>query len=255
MKRLLSMILAAAVALAVPALALADSYTGKTWNVKYTTAGELDDDFTTGEYTEAISSLQPGDDITLTVQLSHDNSTAADWYLLNDVVKTLEDASSASGSAYTYRLSYKGPSTSRTLFDSESVGGTGGNGLHDADSALGDEFIYLDHLKQGEEGTVTLYVALDGETEGNAYFNTLAKISLKFAVEPDSENESNNGSNGGSNGGSNNKSSSRTNLVKTGEENRLFPFYVAMFVSGLLFAGLAVVSYRERKNEEVEVQR
>ena len=115
--------------------------------------------------------------------------------------------------------------------------------LHDATDALSDDdFLYLDTLSKGDSATVTLHVALDGETEGNAYFDTLARIKLAFAVEPNPEPE--------------NKERvirreiPRRRIVRTGDETRLFPFYVAMLVSGLLFAGLAVKSVRERKKED-----
>ena len=241
MKRVWSVILAAVVAL-TPVTALAESQTGKTWNVTYNSAGKLEDDFTSAEYMDQISGLEPGDDITFTVNLSHQNSDSADWYIRNDVIKSLEDASSAEGSAYEYVLDYSGPK-SRNLYSSDVVGGDEGDGLHDATDALSDDdFLYLDTLSKGDSATVTLHVALDGETEGNAYFDTLARIKLAFAVEPNPEPE--------------NKERvvrreiPRRRIVQTGDETRLFPFYVAMLVSGLLFAGLAVKSVRERKKED-----
>lgn len=254
MKRLLSILLAAALVCAAPVLALAESRTGKTWNVTYTTDGKLKDDYSSREYADQISQLEPGDDITLTVKLDHQNATAADWYLRNDVIKTLEDASHATGSAYTYRLTYQGTSANHTLFDS-TVGGDTGSGLRDADDG---NFIYLDNLSQGKSGTVTLYVALDGETEGNAYFDTLAQIKLAFAVEPStstSTTERTTNTTSNTTGTTTELNENRRGLVRTGEENRLFPFYVAMLVSGLLFGALAVVSYRERKKEEEEAVR
>jgi hypothetical protein len=44
-------------------------------------------------------------------------------------------------------------------------------------------------------------------------------------------------------------------IVNTGEQQRLFPFYVAMFVSGLLFLVLAVQSVRMRRAERKEGKR
>lgn len=256
MKRLLIVILAAMVAIAVPTVALADSFEGKTWNVTYTSSGNMDDDYSFAEYSDQISQLQPGDDITLKVVLHHDNDKTGDWYLRNDVIKSLEDASNAAGSAYTYKLDYAGPATSRNLFDSTTIGGDSGDGLHDADDALSDtDYIYLDKLTKGQTATVTLYVALDGETESNAYFDTLAQVKLGFAVEPEADTEKGESNNDTSSNSSSTGGGTSRNAVKTGDETRLFPFYVAMLVSGILFAGLAVVSYRERKKEEEEVQR
>ncbi len=47
---------------------------------------------------------------------------------------------------------------------------------------MGDYF-YLDRLGAGEAGKVHLTVALDGETQGNGYQDTLAKLQINFAVE------------------------------------------------------------------------
>jgi hypothetical protein len=99
----------------------------------------------------------------------------------------------------------------------------------------------------GEESTEE---ELDGETEGNAYFDTFAQIRMRFAVEPTVEPED--------------TVKERTverkvpgenvnrTVVRTGDETRLFPYYVAMFVSGLLLLWLAFVSLRERKQEREE---
>ena len=50
------------------------------------------------------------------------------------------------------------------------------------DGAAGDYF-YLERLKQGETGRVTLWLRVDGETQGNGYQKTLAQLQMNFAVE------------------------------------------------------------------------
>lgn len=67
------------------------------------------------------------------------------------------------------------------LFDSDTVGGDGGDGLYEATDSL-DEFFKLCTMAPGGSGYVTLRVKLDGETQGNGYQNTLAKLRLIFAV-------------------------------------------------------------------------
>lgn len=225
-----------------PAGALAESLTGSSnWNVTYTTGGTMQDNYSAKEYSDQVSSLEPGDDITFTVTLKHENSLAADWYLANDVIASLEDADAdATGSSYEYLLEYHGPNQSRTLYDSKVVGGTDSQGLNEATNAL-EDFIYLDNLSQGQTGSVTLKVSLDGETEGNAYFDTLAKLKLRFAVEPPAE--------------AKRERTTQRKVVNTGEQQRLFPFYVAMFVSGLLFLVLAVQSVRMHRTERKEGKR
>lgn len=241
MKRLLNVFLAAVLAFAaVPTAAIAESLTGGDgWKVTYTADGKMKDTFDAGTYFDEVSNLQPGDDITFTVAISHENSSDADWYLNNEVVKTLE-AGAASGSAYGYELTYTDPSgATRTLYSSESVGGDNSAGLTEATNAL-DDYIALGTLKKGQSGSVSVKVTLDGETEGNDYFDTLARLVLKFAVEPQPEPEHKT------------KTVTERRVVQTGDETRLFPLYVAMTVSGLLLAGLAAYGAVERRKEKKE---
>lgn len=240
MRKIISAVMAAALAFAVlPVAAMAESipHPGN-WRVTYTSDGKMTDNYSASEYVDAVSGLQPGDDITFAITLSHENDSNADWYIANDVVKTLEENSEASGSAYEYRLTYTNPSGQvSTLYDSEVVGGDEGNGLADATNAL-EDYIGLGQLTKGQTAKVELRVALDGETEGNAYFDTLARLKLKFAVEPEPE--------------PTRRTERRT--VQTGDEtrSRLFPLYVIMAVSGVALAGLATYGVIERRKEKRE---
>ena len=240
MRKIISAVMAAALAFAVlPVAAMAESipHPGN-WRVTYTSDGKMTDNYSASEYVDAVSGLQPGDDITFAITLSHENDSKADWYIANDVVKTLEENSGASGSAYEYRLTYTNPSGQvSTLYDSEVVGGDEGNGLADATNAL-EDYIGLGQLSKGQTAKVELRVALDGETEGNAYFDTLARLKLKFAVEPEPE--------------PTRRTERRT--VQTGDETRtrLLPLYVIMAVSGVALAGLATYGVIERRKEKRE---
>lgn len=215
----------AALALALPAMAFANSLDGGSWTVKYTSGGALEDNYSQSEYATNVGGMQPGDDITMQFTLSHENDTAADWYMANEVIKSLEEGS-ANGSAYGYVLTFEGPSASRTLYDSSKVGGDNTTGLKEATEGL-EDFFYLDTLKKGQTATVKLVVSLDGETEGDDYFNTLARLKAKFAVDP--------------------QTTTTRKIVKTGDETNLFPFYVAMAVSGALLLVIGVASMRRRK--------
>ena len=251
---IVKIVVAASVAMALlPVTSYADtpeSQSGSNeWSVTYTQAGTMEETYDPNGYSDQISQLQPGDDITFTVTLKHENDTEADWYFANRIMESLEenpdpDAVDEFGvpknSAYTYTLSYEGPNTSRELYNSERVGGDAGDGLHDATEAL-EDFLYLDHLTKGQTGKVVLHVVLDGETESNSYFNTLARLKLRFAVEPQQPEKT--------------KRTTNRNVVQTGEQERLFPFYVAMVVSGTAFLALAVVGVRERRREREEGQR
>lgn len=144
---------------------------------------------------EAKNDLQPGDSMTFKVNLRNTSSETTAWYMRNEVLQTLESQQTiAEGGAYTYVLTYIGPTETRVLYDSEAVGGSGENGggsvvdgntgLEQATVALDDEeYIYLDTLKPGAEAQMTLKIGLDGETQGNDYQDTLARVELGFAVE------------------------------------------------------------------------
>ena len=249
MKRIRILIFAAVLALALPMVAMAESYTGQEdWTVTFNQSEKMVDNYSADRWADDIRQLQPGDDITFTVTCKHEHSTTCDWYMANEVLKSLEQAY-ATGSAYSYKLTYTSPAgKTRTLYNSEAVGGGGStpqdrtNGLLDATSAL-EDFFYLDTLKKGETAHVDLRVSLDGETEGNAYFDTLAQLKMKFAVELNSN---------PNNPSKSTSTSSKRGTVQTGDDTNLFPFFVAMAVSGALLMLLGLYGVRQRKQDREE---
>jgi hypothetical protein len=252
MRRTIAAVLGLVLALMVPTVALADHIEGKAdWYVEYNEAGRLVDNYTQREWADNVSQLQPGDDITLTVEIRQTNEDPADWYMSNEVLKSLED-NDASGSAYGYKLSYKGPSNSRTLYESKSVGGKGSaDGLAEATNAM-DEYFYLGPLSNGETGKVILNVTLDGETEGNAYFDTLARLALKFAVEPEVEPKKTtvNIESKEYMDSPTTVTVTRRNLAKTGDESMLFPVYLAIAGVGIVCLVLGIRNMRNKNDEE-----
>lgn len=164
------------------------------WNVVFD-GKQMNDNFTNSEFTETILNIQPGDSITVKVHVKNNDSVKTDWYLNNEVLKTLENSDAgkkaeAEGGAYTYLLEYYGQDGQKvTLYDSKILGGEGddiekeGEGLEQATFGYEEEFVYLDRLKTGESGYVQLYIELDGETQGNDYQNTLGQLRMSFAVE------------------------------------------------------------------------
>ena len=216
----------------------------------------------------AVYELQPGDDITITLNLKNDNASAANWYMTNEVLQSLEETagSGASGGAYEYELTYTDPAGAReVLFTSDTVGGENSSsrvGLKAATSGL-EDFLYLDTLSPGQRGVVTLRVALDGETQGNDYQNTLASLQMNFAVDTTTVNNQTvtrvvdeNGNpilvddNGDPVADDDGGSHARTGIVRTGDENDLLPYVAAAGVSGLLLLILAIIGIKERKKAE-----
>ena len=270
MRAALVLILAA---LVLPArTAEANTLTGASdWAVSFTQDKEMVSNFKTSDLDDVIYGLQPGDEAVLTLKLTNQNSVTTDWYMTNKVLYSLEDRSkdkATAGGAYTYRLVYTNPDgEERVLYDSDKVGGDdvspAGEGLKEATDALEDYF-YLDTLATGKSGKVDLTVALDGETQGNDYQDTLADLQMNFAVELSNEETtttatSTTGSSTTTTGASttttrsnSTTSTSRsTTVVRTGDQNDLFPYFLAAGISGAVLMVLACYGvYRRRKDKE-----
>ena len=238
----------------------AEEYTGGDWKVAFTGEG-MESNFSSADISDAVYALQPGDSVTIRLELENKSSQATDWYMTNQVLSSLEDSSdTARGGAYAYELSYTdAEGGSNTLYSSESVGGEketpSGLGLHEATDGL-DEYFRLDTLNPGEEGAVMLTVSLDGETQGNAYQNTLADLRMNFAVE--SLNLTGEGGSGGGSGtedggqgapGNGNLSYSTGN-VRTGDRSNLILWSGIAFVSGILLLFLAILGFKKNKKEK-----
>ena len=214
------------------------------WNVTFTAAGRMDESsFNSEEINNTLSAMQPGDTAVFTVAIRNSNSSTTDWYMENEARRTLEEASAASNGAYTYVLDYENDQTHTVtnLFNSDRVGGVpqadvSNNGLKDATTGL-NEWFYLDELRSGEGGHVTLKVALEGESQGNDFQNTQAQLRLRFAVELKE-----NAASGSQ------KSASK--VVKTGDPTHNLPYIIAAAVAGVILLVLAIVGTSKRRKEK-----
>ena len=187
-KKILSLLMAAALlggSMGMTAHA-EDRQGSGSWAVTFN--GErMESNFKGSDLAQEAFQLQPGDTVQLSVAVRNTGSKTSDWYMKNEIVASLEESQSvAEGGSYTYLLSYVDHAGSETvLYNSTSVGGEGkfnGNeGLKQATDSL-DDYFFLDSLESGESGAVRLTVGLDGETQGNAYQDTLAKLAMQFAV-------------------------------------------------------------------------
>ncbi len=238
-------------------------YGDESWNVTFSPANEMVSSFSTTDINDVVGGMQPGDNVIITLKLK------------NEVLYSLEDRSAnreIGGGAYTYRLFYTDKNgTVETLFDSDTVGGENGEtvddmlsgmgeGLHGATNALKDYF-YLDTVQNGEGGMITLEVALDGETQGNSYQDTLADLQMNFAVElrddlpvrPNPENPGNPPQPVDDTRPTPTPESGRgTGIVRTSDESRLPVFAVAGGVSGLLLLIYCIYCFREHKKGKKE---
>ena len=189
-KKILSLALTFAMVSAMPLSVSAETFYGEdNWSVSFNGSG-MESNFSSTDLDNVIWEMQPGDTAEFHVNLTNEHSKAADWYMSNDIVESMEDSTNASGGAYEYVLSYTDAEGQETvIFSSEMVGGedtTSGEGLHKVSDALGDMF-YLSRLESGASGSVDLEVKLDGETLGNDYMNSLAVLEMQFAAEEAAE--------------------------------------------------------------------
>lgn len=248
MKKFLAMLVATLAVAALGAVpAFAETLENDTaWTVAFTRDAKMDSNFKTADIDEFIAGMQPGDTALITVNLKNDNPSATDWYMTNKVISSLEEsATSANGGAYTYKLTYIDPKGAETvLFSSDTVGGdeaAGDNaGLHEATGAMKDHFL-LGQLASGQGAQVKLAVTLDGETQGNSYQDTLADLSMDFAVEVVE-------------GTAQDRPTSSSTLSQTGDELALAPLFAVAAVAGVVLLIAAVYGRRQRKAEESEVQ-
>lgn len=263
MKKCIGILLALLLCGCLAASCFAESFSGEAGRyVTLTADGKMESYLDADKHT----ALEPGDDITFSVRVDNKNPARTEWYMKNEILRSLEDQSaSASGGAYSYRLAFVPDGGAETvLFDSDTVGGAGespaGVGLHQADNAL-REYFYFATLAPGEGGTVTLYVAFEGESQGNAYQDTLADMRLNFAVVilgDGSENETKPTEFDGTPDEPNPPSQPGGNgdytIVKTGDDTNLLPLFAVMAVSGLALLGLLLHALwrRNRKRGRFE---
>ncbi len=228
---------------------------GNGWYVRFT-GNKMESNFNSSDVAEAISKMEPGDSVTFRISLENNDTSSTDWYMTNEVLQSLEDSQKvAEGSAYTYILTYKNSNgQEETLYSSENVGGEtvtrAGEGLHEATDSLKDYF-YLDKLASREKASISLKVALDGETHGNTYQNTIAKLQMNFAVEKLRDTNTATSSNARS-VREDNEIYKVGNDVRTGDQTRILLWSLLALVSGIGFMGLATASRRRKGGEEHE---
>lgn len=243
-KKILCLVMIALMMIGTPLTVNAEHYEGSDgWEVSFD-GKDMKSTFKSSDLAADALSILPGDSITLKVKLKERSGKESDWYMKNDILQSLEDSTkSAGGGAYSYILKYHDPKGSETLlYSSESVGGEvgygGKKGLHEADAGL-DDFFYLDRLSDGEKAYITLYIKLDGETQGNDYQKTLAKIRMNFAVDTAVAQEIEN-------------HILVQSMVKTGDNSQVAVFSTLTLVSGLALLVLAVIAMKRRQEEKGE---
>lgn len=235
-KRILTLAVTLTFVLAFSVRAFAEERQGaEGWQVIFD-GKNMNSNFSAANMDDEIYNMQPGDSVELTIALKSNFNGKTDWYMRNQVLESLEDAGKAEGGAYDYLLTYTDTAgETTTLYSSEYFGGEGrynGVGLHGATKTL-DDFFYLDRLGNGEAGTVKLKVRLDGETQGNDYQNTLAKLQMDFATEVAE-------SDGGGGG---------RRPVRTGDQSRILLYVILSLAAGMTLLIIAIMRLRGEREE------
>lgn len=145
-------------------------------------AKNIKTNYSSKDIARTAMAMQPGDTVSFRVDLKNESDRNTNWYIINTVGKTLED-SEAAGGAYAYTLTYFGENDeARVLYQSDRVGGDGVNGLYDISDELGD-YVWMGSIAPGEAGYVVMEITLDGETHGNDYWKTFARLNMDFALD------------------------------------------------------------------------
>ena len=236
-KKVFAILLAALLLTALSATAFAEDISGAGgWYVEYNSKGKIESNFSSGAIADTLSNVQPGDTTTIQVAVRNTSDETVEWYMMNNILNSLEDTSSGTSGGYTYILTYatSGGET-RELYSSNRVGGdqtystsSAGEGLNEIEDALKD-YMFLERMTSGGAGMLTLQVALEPESHDNAFQISTADLQLRFAVEP----------------------VGTEYVVVTGDTPvQLSPVYIAMAISGLIVLLLAVdgVARNARKN-------
>lgn len=263
-KKIIYSVMALLLALSMSMTAFAEDFTGgDNWSVYFSEDKKMVSTFGKNEFDDAIYQLQPGDSVTISLKLENRYNESTNWYMTNEVLNSLEDTKNvqAMGGAYSYLLYYTDASGKQTtLFDSDTVGGEttvdNKQGLNQATNSLEDWF-FLETLKSGQTSSITLKVTLDGETQGNAYQNTLADLMMNFAVEIADQTtpETSESKKPETTTTKTDNPRTYTSRPKTGDQFPILVFSIVAMVSGIVCVILVIFRLRRREDNDERAAR
>ena len=123
LKKILTLIFALVILL--PVSVRADNYPRIDTDWKVTFDGsKLKSNYNSTAIAEALKGMQPGDTADLEFTLVNNYDTEVSWWVGNDVLKSFEDLSKATGGAYVYELNYTDQKGNDSIiYSSKAVGG------------------------------------------------------------------------------------------------------------------------------------
>ncbi len=132
---------------------------------------------------DAFAGIAPGETKKAVIEIQNNSSHAANISISQETIKALEDASTATGGAYTYDVEYvdvNGETVSlmQTVAGGYSNGAASNAGLKDVDELK--DYTIISRLESGEKTYVYLTLGVDGKGVSNNYQSTNGDLGLKF---------------------------------------------------------------------------
>ena len=236
-KRILGFILAMVMIAAVPIETSAETIPGSSdWQITFD-GNKMSSNFTSADLDASVYQILPGDTALIELSLANTATKDTNWYMSNEILKSLEDGSPANGGSYTYILNYVDVNGKETeIYNSDTVGGEGVNGLNQVSNSLKDYF-YLDRIAPGAQARIQLKVTLDGETQGNDYQNTLAALQMNFAAEEAAADSTVT------------TPGKDIKIIKTGDSSNIIMYLsIAALAAGLIILIIVILLMKNKKN-------
>ena len=139
------------------------------------------------DFAENFSDMYPGESRIQEILIQNNDNRDVEFYLQPSVLQSFEETVDASGAAYNISLKLHTKDAVYTLFggteedDSARIGGDE-QGLGNLNAAI-EGWIFLTRLQPQETASLEMMVALDGESNTNAYQDALGTFQFEFGVD------------------------------------------------------------------------
>ena len=149
--------------------------------VSYTKGETME--YTSGDLTGVFAGIAPGETKQAVIEIQNNSDHAANISISQETIRALEDASSASGGAYTYDVTYvdasgKTQSLMKTVAGGYSGGKASTAGLKDVNEL--QDYTMISRLESGGKTYVYLTLGVDGEGVKNSYQATSGAFQMNF---------------------------------------------------------------------------
>ncbi len=138
----------------------------------------------TTNFGDGFVNMMPGETRSQDIILENTSEEIVDFYMKTEILKTFEEVKKTSGAAYQVMLSVTGPQGSQVIYggsedDGSSRIGADEQGLGNLNDSMSDWF-KVATLGYMQQATITMHVALDGESHTNSYQNAQGTFQFEF---------------------------------------------------------------------------